>query len=142
MRLLMDELVIQGEKEKRFIIDFNDSLQLRYELVRELKLSGSPKEEICSKFGYSRVMGHLYESAWDKSRWEGLKDKKKGPKRKPKRTGELENKILAIRLKHPEKDMYEITDILTVEGYDISARSVARVLSEHGVTLKKTKLKS
>lgn len=52
MRLLMDELVIQGEKEKRFIIDFNDSLQLRYELVRELKLSGSPKEEICSKFGY------------------------------------------------------------------------------------------
>jgi len=38
--------------------------------------------------------------------------------------------------------MYEIKDILTEEGYDISARSVARVLSEHGVTLKKTKLKS
>ncbi len=28
MRLLMDELVIQGEKDKRFIIDLNDSLQL------------------------------------------------------------------------------------------------------------------
>jgi transposase len=38
--------------------------------------------------------------------------------------------------------MYEIKDILTEEGYHISARSVARVLSEHGVTLKKTKLKS
>jgi len=138
----MDELVIQGEKEKRFIIDLNDPLQMRYELVRELKLSGSPKEEICAKFGYSRVMGHLYESAWDKSRWEGLKDKKKGPKRKSKRTEELENKILAIRFKHPEKDMYEIKDILAEEGYNISARSVARVLSEHGVTLKKTKLKS
>jgi transposase len=138
----MDELVIQGEKDKRFIIDLNDSLQLRYELVRELKLSGVPKEEICTKFGYSRVMGHLYETAWDKNRWDGLKDKKKGPKRKPKRTEELENRILAIRFKHPEKDMYEITDILTEEGYHISARSVARVLSEHGVTLKKTKLKS
>ncbi len=110
--------------------------RLYYELVRELKLSGSPKEEICTKFGYSRVMGHLYETAWDNNRWDGLKDKKKGPKRKPKRTGELENKILAIRLKHPEKDMYEITDILTDEGHEISARSVARVLSEHGVTLK------
>jgi transposase len=42
-----------------------------------------------------------------------------------------------IRFKSPEKDMYEITDILTEEGYNISARSVARVLSEHGVTLKK-----
>jgi transposase len=67
---------------------------------------------------------------------------KTGSKRKSKRTEELENRILAIRFKHPEKDMYEITDILTEEGYHISARSVARVLSEHGVTLKKTKLKS
>jgi transposase len=142
MRLLMDELVIQGKKDKQFIIDLNDPLQLRYELVRELKLSGSPKEEICTKFRYSRVMGHLYETAWDKNRWDGLKEKKKGPKRKPKRTEDLENRILAIRFKHPEKDMYEITDILTEEGYHISARSVARVLLEHGVALKKTKMKS
>jgi len=28
--------------------------------------------------GYSRVMGHLYETAWDKHRWEWLKDKKEG----------------------------------------------------------------
>ncbi len=80
----MDKLVIQGEKDKQFVIDLNDSLQLRYELVRELKLSGSPKEEICTKYGYSRVMGHLYETALDKNRWEGLKDKKKDPRESPK----------------------------------------------------------
>jgi len=135
-------IVIEGEKGKQFVIDLRDSLQRRYELIRELKLSGSPKEEICTKYGYSRVMGHLYETAWDKQRWEGLKDKKKGPKRKSRRTKELENRVLAIRFKSPEKDMYEITDILTEEGYGISARSVARVLSEHGVTLKKTKRKA
>ena len=102
-----------------------DSLQRRYELIRELKLSSSPKEEICAKYGYSRVVGHLYATAWDKHRWEGLVDKKKGPKRKSRRTKELENRVLAIRFKSPEKDMYEITDILAEEGYDISARSVA-----------------
>jgi hypothetical protein len=71
-----------------------------------------------------------------------LKDKKKGPKSKSKRTEKLEKRVLAIRFKSPEKDMYEITDILTEEGYEISARSVARVLSEHGVTLKKNEAES
>jgi len=87
-------------------------------------------------------MGHLYEIAWDKNRWDGLKEKKKGPKSKSKRTEELEKRVLTIRFKSPEKDMYEITDILTEEGYNISARSIARVLSEHGVTLKKTRQKA
>jgi len=35
--------------------------------------------------------------------------------------------------------MYDIAKILESEGYKISARSVGRVLSEHGITLKKTK---
>lgn len=138
----MNEIVIVGEKGKQFFIDLRDSLQRRYELVRELKLSDSPKEEICARYEYSRVMGHLYETAWDKNRWDGLKDKKKGPKSKSRRTEKLEKRVLAIRFKSPEKDMYEITDILTEEGYDISARSVSRVLSEHGVTLKKTRRKA
>jgi len=133
----MNEIVIKGEKGKKFIIDLNDPTQRRYELVRELKLGGNSKKEICAKYKYSRIMGHLYETAWNKYRWDGLKDKRKGPKIKSKRTEKLENRILAIRFKNPEKDMYEITDLLTEEGYIISARSVARVLSEHGVTLKK-----
>jgi len=137
----MDEIVIEGEKGKRFVVDLNDPLQRKYELVRELKLSGSSKEEVCSKYRYSRIMGYLCETAWDNYKWDGIKEKKKGPRRKSKRTEMLEKRVLAIRFKNPEKDMYEITDILTEEGYSISARTVARVLSEHGVTLKKTRQK-
>jgi len=33
--------------------------------------------------------------------------------------------------------MYDIGDLLKKEGEVISARSVARILSKHGVTLKK-----
>lgn len=137
----MDKLVIQGEKGKQFIIDLEDSLQRRYELIRGLKLSGESKGKICEKYGYSRVMGHLYEVSWDTDRWDGLRDEKKGPKTKSKRTEELENRVLAIRFKNPEKDMYEIADMLQEEGYTISARSVSRVLSDHGVTLKKRRRK-
>ncbi|MDP2767223.1 MAG: helix-turn-helix domain-containing protein [Candidatus Methanoperedens sp.] len=71
-----------------------------------------------------------------------MRDEKKGPKTKSKRTEELENRVLAIRFKNPEKDMYEIADMLHEEGYTISARSVSRVLSDHGVTLKKTREKT
>ena len=129
--------MIEGEKGKKFKIDLQDPIQRRYELIRELKLSGKPKKDICTKYNYSRIMGYNYESAWDKDRWNGIKDKKKGPKTKSKRTEELEKQILEIRFKNPEKDMYEITDILIEEGYEVSSRTVARVLSDHGVTLKK-----
>ena len=44
-----------------------------------------------------------------------------------------------MRFKRPELDMYDIRDLLEKEGKVISARSVARILSEHGVALKKKK---
>ena len=137
----MNKIIIKGEKGKQFVINMKDPLQRRYELVRELNLSGSPKQEICAKYNYTRVMGHHLETAWNKERWDGLKEKKKGPKKKSKRTEKLENRVLAIRFRQPDKDMYEITDILIKEGYQVSARTVARILSEHGVTLKKTRRK-
>ncbi len=51
------------------------------------------------------------------------------------------NISLEIRFKDQEKNMYDIAELLRSEGYEISDSSVARVLSEHGVTLKKTKKK-
>ncbi len=47
-------IVIVGERGEQFVIDLRDSLQRRYELVRELKLSDRPKEEICAKYWYSK----------------------------------------------------------------------------------------
>jgi len=136
------QIILKGRKGKQFIIDLEDPLQRRYELVRELKLGDKPNEEICRQFDYSRVMGYKYEKAWDEKRWEGLKDKKKGPKTKSKRSEEVEQRVLSIRFHQPDKDMYEITDILIAEGHDVSSRTVARILADHGVTLKKTRRKS
>jgi transposase len=135
------QIILEGRKGRQFIIDLEDPIQRRYELIRELKLSDRPKEEICGEFDYSRVMGHLYEKAWDEKRWEGLNDKKKGPKTKSKRTDAVEQRVLNIRFHQPDKDMYEIADMLINEGYDISPRTVARILADHGVTLKKTRQK-
>jgi transposase len=137
----MNKIIIEGEKGRTFQIDLEDQIQKRYEMVRELKLSSKKREEICKKYGYTRKTGNEYIKAWDEKRWEGIKDDARGPKSKSKCTNEVEKRIVDIRFKNPEKDMYSIQKVLENEGIEISARSVARVLSEHGITLKKTKKK-
>lgn len=132
------EKVVEG-KRGRFVIDLRDPIQTRYEMVRELNLSGESKEKICQSYGYTRASGHIYQKAWGENRWEGLSDKPRGPQRNYIRTEDIEERVLSIRFKRPELDMYDIRDLLEKEGKQISARSVARILSEHGVTLKKTK---
>lgn len=132
---------IKGERSgKEFVVDLSDKLQTKYEMVRELRLNKLPKEEICKKYGYTRATGHIYEKGWEKQRWEGLKDKKKGPKINYKRLA-VEEKVLSLRFKDKELDMYDISDLLREKGFDISSRTVARILSEHGVTLKKKRRK-
>jgi transposase len=130
--------IVEGKRDK-FVIDLRDSTQTRYEMVRELTLSSEAKEKICRSYGYTRASGHIYEKAWQENRWEGLKDKPKGPQRNYVRTEDVEQKVLSIRFKHSELDMYDIRDLLKNEGEVISARSIARILSKHGVTLKKTR---
>lgn len=130
--------IVVGERDK-FVIDLRDTTQTRYEMVRELTLNSEAKEKICRSYGYTRASGHIYEKAWQENRWEGLKDKPKGPQRNYVRTEDVEQKVLSIRFKHPELDMYDIRDLLKNEGEVISERSVARILSKHGVTLKKTR---
>lgn len=137
----MNVLKIEGEKGRYFEINLEDPLQKKYEMVRELSLSSKPRKEICAKYDYSRKTGNEYLRIWKEERWEGLQEKNRGPKSKSVRTQDVENRIVDIRFKNPENDMYDIAKILNSEGYSISARSVGRVLSEHGITLKKTKKK-
>ncbi len=133
----ISKIIVEGEKERTFEIDLENTIQRRYEMIRELSLSSEPRKDICTRYGYSRKTGNEYLNAWKEKEWEGLKDKPRGPKTKSKRTDELEKRVLDIRFKDREKDMYDIAEILSSEGYEISARSVARILSDHGITLKK-----
>ncbi len=141
MVISISKIIVEGEKRRTFEINLENPVQKRYEMIRELSLSSKPRKDICARYGYSRKTGNKYLNAWKEKDWEGLKDEPRGPKTKSKRTDELEKRVLDIRFKDREKDMYDIAEILSGEGYEISARSIARILSEHGITLKKTKKK-
>jgi len=127
----MNALKVEGEKGRAFEINLKNPLQKRYEMVRELILSSKPRAEICAKYGYTRKTGNEYLRAWHEKWWKGLMDKPRGPKTKSKRTQEVERRIVDMRFRNPDKGMYDIAKTLKSRGYEISARSVARVLSEH-----------
>jgi transposase len=131
---------IQGDTPARlFRVRSEDTVQWRYEMIRESSLSRDPIDKICQKYNYSRDMYFYYKGKFDAQGMMGLVDEKPGPKKPRKRTEDAERMIIELRFKHPHVNMYEIARRLKHEGFDISPRSVARSLQEHGLSLKKTK---
>jgi len=122
-----------------FIIKPDDPIQWRYEMIRQATLSRKPIGEISKEFGFSRDMYFYYKGKFETAGILGLADCKPGPTRPRKRTEEVENRIIQIRFKRPELNMYEICEVLKQEGYKISPRSVGRTITFHGLGLKKTK---
>lgn len=136
------KLVVKGEvKGKGFLIDLENPVQARYEMIRECSLSKEAVENICSKYEYSRTSYYFYRNKFDKANIEGLMSQRPGPKGPTKVTEEIESLILHLRFKDPGLDMYDIWEFLKEKGYKIGIWSVFSVLKKHGVTLKKTKAK-
>ena len=139
-KIVKENLQLVGDTPGRiFVVNPDDSIQWRYEMVRTATLSRRPIEEVSKEFDFSRDMYFYYKGKLESGGMLGLADGKPGPQKPSKRTEDVENRIIAIRFKRPELNMYEIQKILKQEGYEISPRSVGRSLSEHGLGLKKTK---
>lgn len=131
---------IQGDTPARsFTVSSQDIVQWRYEMIRESALSRDPIDKICQKYNYSRDMYFYDKGKFDAQGMMGLVDEKPGPKKPRKRTEDAEQMIIEFRFNHPHLNMYEIARRLKQAGFDISPRSVARSLQEHGLLLKKTK---
>ena len=135
------KVLIQGETPKRYFpLNLEDPLQRRYEFIREAALSKKPVAEICSKYNLSRDMYYYYRRKFDQGGLIALSDEKPGPRRPHKIDEEVESQIIALKFEEPELSIYQLANRLTAKGFDISARSIARVLSEHGLTKKKPPL--
>jgi DNA helicase TIP49 (TBP-interacting protein) len=64
-----------------------------------------------------------------------LLPKRTGPQNAPKRTREIEALIIRRRYQ-TDLNMYQIAEELTRIGFDISARLVAQVLADYGLSKK------
>lgn len=110
----------------------------KIQMVALAELSDLTIEQICQLFNYK-----TRKSYYDIRRWvlenniEALLPKKTGPKSAPKRTSELEKRVIQLRLT-TEKNMYQMTRILNQEGFAVKSRLVAQILSDYGISKKKS----
>jgi len=115
---LKDGILILKESSGRTLIFPKDHVvPKKIQMVTLAELSDLTIEEICRLFGY--------------------KTRKSGPKSAPKRTPELEKRVIQLRLS-TDKNMYEMTPILNREGFSVKARLVAQILSDYGISKKKS----
>ena len=114
----------------------DQTVQKKVSMIVLGELCGLPKEQLATSFGF-KTRKSYYDSrnAVLKGAPEDLLPKRTGPHTRSKRTKEVEALIIRTRFE-TDGNMYEIADALTELGFPVSARLVARVLVDDGLSKK------
>lgn len=105
--------------------------QRRYEAMRAYFVEEAPAAEIADRFGYSTASVHQMATLLRTGKLAPFTEAKPGPKGPRKATGELRDKVLALRA-HGHS-IGEIAAALTRDGTPISAQTVWQILDEAGL---------
>lgn len=131
-------LILESDSGRTLIFPKDHVVQKKIQMVALEELSELTVEEICKLFNYK-----TRKSYYDIRRFvlenniEALMPKRTGPKSAPKRTPELEKRVIQLRLT-TDKNMYEMNRILNQEGFPVKSRLVAQILSDYGISKKKS----
>ena len=138
VRIKDDILILKTSSGRTLIFSKDHVVQKKIQMVTLAELSDMTIEQICKLFNYK-----TRKSYYDIRRFilqnniEALMPKKTGPKSAPKRTPELEKRVIQLRLT-TDKNMYEMTRILNQEGFPVKSRLVAQILKDYGISKKKS----
>src|SRR5712691_1529999 len=112
------------------------TIQQKVSMITLGELCDLPKHQLANSFGFKTRKSYydirnavLHGSPAD------LMPKRTGPHTPPKRTKEVEVLIIRRRFETDE-NMYDIADVLTQLGFDVSARLVGQVLADYGLSKK------
>jgi hypothetical protein len=131
-------LVLKTSSGRTLIFPKDHVVQKKIQMVTLAELSDMTIEEICELFNYrTRKSYYDIRRCVLQNNIEALLPKKTGPKSAPKRTPELEKRVIQLRLT-TDKNMYEMTRILNQEGFPVKSRLVAQILNNYGISKKKS----
>ncbi len=136
-----DKLILTGPKG-RIHLQTDDELLRKLSMLFEGECEGLGVSKASTKFGYSR---QRYYQLLEKLRKEGtlaLKNKKTGPRSNYRRTGEVVRQIIRHRFLDPDASAKVIAQKFNQAGYQVSIRSIERVISEYGLQKKTLSLSS
>jgi hypothetical protein len=135
--LVKDGTLVLTNRDGNVITFTQDqSVQKKVSMITLGELCDLPKNKLAQAFGFkTRKSYYDIRDAVLNGLPANLLLKRTGPHTTPKRTREVEALIIQKRYE-TDLNMYEIADILSQMGFNVSARLVADVLSDYGLSKK------
>jgi transposase InsO family protein len=88
-----------------------------------------PLTELCREFGISRPTGSLWIKRYAESGLAGIAERSRRPRHSPAQTAwELEEKVIALRLRYPDWGARKLEVLLRREGVQLARSTVHRIL--------------
>jgi len=129
-------LVLTDREGKAISFSREQTVQKKVSMITLGELCDLPKIRLAQAFGFrTRKSYYDIRDAVLNGSPADLLPKRTGPQNRPKRTKEVETLIIRRRFE-TDLSMYEIADELSRLGFDVSARLVAQVLADFGLSKK------
>jgi len=110
--------------------DADDLLQVKYEMLRRVRIDQKPVSQAAAAFGFSRPTYYQAELDFQQQGLFGLLPEKRGPRRAHKLTPQVLEYVRQIRSEQPSLGMAQVGEaILERFGVTVHPRSMERALA-------------
>jgi transposase len=114
----------------------DDEVTRKLSMLIEGECEGLGPTEAARKFGFSKQRYFQLRAAFVELGSQALQSQKRGPKTHYRRTAEVVRQVIRHRFLDPEATAEVIAQKLSQSGWEISIRSVQRVIEEFGLQKK------
>ena len=123
------EAVVDEEFDSSEFFDARDLVQVRYEMVRRVRVDGETISAAAANFGFSRPSWYAAAAALDEEGLPGLLRARPGPRRAHKLSSEIVQFLLETRRAEPDLRGPELARRVEASfGLSVHPRSVERAL--------------
>ena len=114
----------------------DDEITRKLAMLIEGECEGLGPLQAAKKFGFSKQRYFQLRAAFDELGAQALQSRRRGPKTHYRRTAEVVRQVIRHRFLDSEASAEVIAQKLTQSGWEISIRSVQRVIEEFGLQKK------
>jgi transposase len=113
--------------QENIFFDPQDLVQVKYEMLRRVRVEGLSVKQASSDFGFSRPSFYQAQSAFEREGLPGLVPRKRGPRQAHKLTGEALAFLLKAKTRQPELGSSALARLLDQQlGLRIHPRTIER----------------
>jgi transposase len=120
----------------RLRVHQDDEVTWKLSMLIEGECEGVGPTAAAKKFGFSKQRYFQLRAAFDELGSQALQSRKRGPKTHYRRTAEIVRQVIRHRFLDPDATAEVIAQKLSQSGWEISIRSVQRVIEEFGLQKK------